>query len=101
MTAPAAANHPRHCAVCHGTGWQPGPDVDARDVHGRELRTYATYEPCTHHWSNDDPHPENLISLTDYLDRHPEDRHLFDQARARHPSAHHPTARAVELEPEP
>ena len=82
----SAANHPRHCRVCHGSGWQRGTDVPVEDVHGRPLRSYPTYDPCAHHWTDDDPHPENLISLAEYLERHPEDRHLFEASVGRHPS---------------
>ena len=47
------AQHPRTCQRCAGTGWQPGPPIPytAGGVPG----TYSTVEPCTHHWTDDDP----------------------------------------------
>ena len=66
MTGTAAANHPPTCRACHGTGW--------------------TMQPCTHHWTDDDPDPEPLISLDEYLARHPND-HALRHARDRHPTA--------------
>ena len=53
------ANHPTSCHICHGTGWQP------------------TVTPCTNHWIDDDPTPDELISLNEYLHRHPEDAPSF------------------------
>ena len=53
MTFPTPSSHPRSCQICGGSGWEPGPSTPyiANGVHGE----YTTVQPCTHHWSNDDP----------------------------------------------
>ena len=71
-----ASDHPPTCQTCRGSGWQHGPDIDVHALNGHYLRTYTTAEPCTHHWQ-DDEYPKELISLDEYLRRHPEDIHLF------------------------
>ena len=68
-------NHP---PAVSSSGWQRGPDTTCHDCHGRTSH-YTTVEPCTHHWTNDDPTPDELISLDEYLHRHPEDTHLFNR----------------------
>jgi len=83
MTQPA--QHPPTCQVCHGSGWQIGPDTEVRSLHGEVLRIYRTVTPCTHHWTDDDPTPDDVISLDEYLARH-HDEHL-EHARQRHPTA--------------
>jgi len=55
------ANHPATCRACHGTGY--------------------TLQPCTHHWSNDDPEPTELITLDQYLELHPDDTPIFRHRR--------------------
>lgn len=60
------ANHPRSCRGCDGTGYQPGAPFTmmANGVN----TTYSTVVPCTHHWTDDDPHEEH-ITLEQYLER--------------------------------
>lgn len=47
------ASHGRSCRICGGTGWQPGPDIPGH--HQGKAFDYATVQPCTHPWWNDDP----------------------------------------------
>ena len=70
-------NHPPSCRICHGTGWHRGPDVPVHAINGQPIRNYSTVQPCTHHWIDDEHHHDPLISLDEYLHRHPEDTHLF------------------------
>jgi hypothetical protein len=78
------ADHPPTCRICHGTGYQPGPDNIHRDDNGHIIRTSTTVTACTHHWTEDDPTPDEAIDLDTYLTRYPDDDAL---ARSRHPSA--------------
>jgi hypothetical protein len=52
-----ANDHPPHCRACHGTGWEEA------DRHGRH--GHSTYRPCQHHWSNDNPTPDETIPWSD------------------------------------
>jgi hypothetical protein len=54
---PTPADHPPSCRTCHGDGWMPGPP--------RPDTGNPTCIPCTHHWSNDDPTPDQLIPWSD------------------------------------
>jgi len=58
------ANHPPSCSVCHGTGWQPGPDITTV-ANGQTVR-YSTVESCTNHWSNDAPNRARLMTYREY-----------------------------------
>ena len=50
------AEHPPSCPTCTGTGWQDGPVIHSQ-ANGDPV-TYSTVEPCTHHWTNDNPKPD-------------------------------------------
>jgi hypothetical protein len=50
------SEHPKSCAVCHGTGWA---EV-ATATDGKPLFT-----PCDHHWSNDEPELEEYLAADD------------------------------------
>lgn len=72
MTFPKPASHPRSCRTCHGTGWQPGPNRYGH-AHGEPV-VYATVEPCTHIWHDDDPDDEPELLDAD----HPRAQAAFD-----------------------
>jgi hypothetical protein len=84
MSTPA--NHPPSCSVCHGTGWQPGPDIET--VANGDVVHYSSVEPCTHHWSNDAPSRARAMTLAEYraaLERRGEQQQLltFDRNKDR------------------
>lgn len=67
------SEHPSTCRVCHGDGWQHGPDNVVTNDAGQILRVSTTVVPCMHHWANDPPEPDEVVALDAYLARYPDD----------------------------